>query len=384
MPTLRAWQYNLGPVQAGADGIGEMRVSLKLPDSIPKPAKVWGAMIMNQGYPLPEGSNGGLWFVAADPDSYFSRLSRWPLTEAGTQSNFVAIATMDFKPYLPMMVQQFLPVPYLYREEDCLAVHGAFLVAPGPAGTQPSANMIFELYYEVDDPAVLALDEEADAFTKILINCQGIPNLSTFKDTSSNRTITQSGNARISYSDLSGECAGIFDGVDIGGGVRSGMSVAASGGLAVGSGDWSMELRAKPANVTAGHRQLCSTGSGYAASFYIGQNGTNYIFSASSTGTSWNVASQVVFGTAAAGVPASIGVFRDGSNIRLFCDGVLGATVSVSGALFDSGSPFYIGNNGPTGSQAFVGEIGRIHFAPGIARQTAAYTPTTNPIVYPL
>lgn len=378
---IRSWQYSLPPLTTNAQGIADGRTVLPAPpDWIPRPIEIMGALIMNQGFPLPSGAMGGLWFVLADPGGYFTKTSRWPTTEAGPQGFFVNLAVMDFKPQLPMMVRHFLPEPYIFNDGDRLMADCSFVV---PSTQGIGAQMIIQVFYKLSGSGPdFSLDAVADQYTKIILNMEGQTNTAAFRDTSNDvRTTTAYGNAKIIPSDMSGETAGVFDGVAVSGN-KSCITVAASSDFNVGSGDFTVEAMVKPASTGGGYGVIACMGPGNVA-FNFGQSGTKYKFYSSSNGTSWNVANGVDFGDAVAGVTASLAVVRDGNSIKLFCDGVLGATVSVSGALYDVSNPFTVGNQSATLSVPFIGEIDRVHYSVGIARYTAAYTPSTRPIVYP-
>lgn len=126
---------------------------------------------------------------------------------------------------------------------------------------------------------------------------------------------------------------------------------------------------------TAGMFALPHNASNF-ASVLVYVNGTTASLYSSNDGTSWNVASGVSIGTIQTGRWHHLAISRQGSNMRLFLDGVLGNTVSNSAslwnALFDR---CYIGDT--AGNTTFDGYISNFRIVNGTALYTANFTPST-------
>lgn len=122
-------------------------------------------------------------------------------------------------------------------------------------------------------------------------------------------------------------------------------------------------------------------GSGGAVKYiYFGLYLSNRFFLyATSTGSSWNIASAVDTGVAlGADTWTHYAVCRQGSNIRIFIGGTLATTITSSAAIInDTTAPFEIGTDGST--DAFEGgRVAGIRVTNGTARYTANFTPPTT------
>jgi hypothetical protein len=114
----------------------------------------------------------------------------------------------------------------------------------------------------------------------------------------------------------------------------------------------------------------------YWVSFY---GGNSIKFCASSTNSGWDVANNISFGSPTLNSWNHFAVSRSGSSIRLFLNGVLGATVTSSAALTDHSSPFTIGSQF-SGGNPFTGYISNVRLVKGTAVYTSAFTPPTTPL----
>lgn len=113
----------------------------------------------------------------------------------------------------------------------------------------------------------------------------------------------------------------------------------------VGDQPWKFGVVWRPDDVAANFQQLFALTDGYGP-FVIGQLGTQFTFNGSSNGTSWNMPPPVYFGTAVAGQATYIQAQRVDDNVLLSQDGVLKATIPVSGAFFTPDhKTISIGNN---------------------------------------
>lgn len=71
---------------------------------------------------------------------------------------------------------------------------------------------------------------------------------------------------------------------------------------------------------------------------------------------------------------------RDGSNIKMFVDGLLVATTAVSGAAYGSTEPLIlIGTSDGDSRFRLDGYIDEVRITKGVARSTSSYTPDTAP-----
>lgn len=75
-----------------------------------------------------------------------------------------------------------------------------------------------------------------------------------------------------------------------------------------------------------------------------------------------------------------VAVSRSGTTLRLFVDGVLDATATVSGAYNNSTGVLNIGFTNPTDSGYLTGDISNLRIVKGTAVYTSAFTPSTSPL----
>jgi hypothetical protein len=113
--------------------------------------------------------------------------------------------------------------------------------------------------------------------------------------------------------------------------------------------------------------------------YYIFINDTgNILFYSSSNGSSWNVASEVSFGTVKLRRWHHIAVSRVGANLRLFLDGSLITTITNSAALYDNTRAVAIGARSDGTEDKFVGWISSVRLVKGTGVYTSNFTPPTN------
>ena len=149
-----------------------------------------------------------------------------------------------------------------------------------------------------------------------------------------------------------------------------------------GAGDFTIEMWAYPTAVGQANLTLLyakPNGSGYSG-VIVGQaiSGYGVVIYASSTGSSWNLASGVSAGTMNANAWNHIAVVRSGTNLYGFVNGVLGSTTSVSTtALVSTTGNISIGSSLGTASTYFTGYIDDLRITKGYARYTANFTPPT-------
>ena len=102
------------------------------------------------------------------------------------------------------------------------------------------------------------------------------------------------------------------------------------------------------------------------------------VFYSSSNGSSWDVASNVSFGTIAINTWYHVAVSRSGSSLRMFLNGVLINTITNSNALTNNNRAVAIGARSD-GTEAFTGYISNVRIIKGVAQYTSAFTPSVSP-----
>jgi hypothetical protein len=110
----------------------------------------------------------------------------------------------------------------------------------------------------------------------------------------------------------------------------------------------------------------------------IGISSSNFTFFASSNGSSWNLASGITFGAATSNTWAHFAAVRNGTNITLYLNGVLGNTVAVStNALYEVTAPT-VGFWTSGGANWYLnGYISNLRVVKGTAVYTGAFKPPT-------
>jgi len=110
----------------------------------------------------------------------------------------------------------------------------------------------------------------------------------------------------------------------------------------------------------------------------IGISSSNFTFFASSNGSSWNLASGITFGAATSNTWAHFAAVRNGANITLYLNGVLGNTVAVStNALYEVTAPT-VGFWTSGGANWYLnGYVSNLRVVKGTAVYTGAFTPPT-------
>jgi hypothetical protein len=150
-----------------------------------------------------------------------------------------------------------------------------------------------------------------------------------------------------------------------------------------GAGDFTIEMWVYPTAVGQSSLTLlyCKpNGSGYSG-IILGQGVGAYtaVIYASSTGSTWNLASGVSAGTMTANAWNHVAVCRYGTNLYGFVNGVLGSTTSVSTtALVSTTTQVSIGSSLGTANTYLTGYIDDLRVTKGIARYTTNFTPPTT------
>ena len=149
------------------------------------------------------------------------------------------------------------------------------------------------------------------------------------------------------------------------------------------AGDFTIEMWVYP--TTVGNANLSylyfqgQTAANYAP-ILLGQGIGNYnfVYYATTTGTSWNIASGVSIGAGAQNTWSHIAVVREGTNLKTYIDGTLGTTTSIgTAALAATTSAYTWLGSGNYQNTYFGGYISDFRLTKGLARYTANFTPPT-------
>lgn len=216
---------------------------------------------------------------------------------------------------------------------------------PGNAGSAAVAGYIQLICYgtPVNDP------------TKLLLYFG-----TAFEDSSPyERTVTAHGTCRVSSGAMIVDGAGYTD-----------IGWLDGGTIADFSGDFTWEFKFK-AYTQSGFRGLAAVGDAYHP-FLIGRDGTDLKFWSSSNGTSFDIANGVSMGTLSTSNFVHIAAVRDGTDLRLYNDGVLINT--ITGFTASGVQPFYMG--GQKNNWQSMGEFKMVRF-----RTEAMYDSNFTPAV---
>jgi len=115
--------------------------------------------------------------------------------------------------------------------------------------------------------------------------------------------------------------------------------------------------------------------------YYIFVNPSgSLLFYSSSTGSSWDVASGVSFGTVTTGQWYHVAVSRSGTSLRMFLNGALISTITNGNALYDNNRAVTVGARSDGTEDKLKGYICDVRLVKGTAVYTAAFTPPTAPL----
>ena len=217
--------------------------------------------------------------------------------------------------------------------------------------------------------AVPAANGGNDAFTTLLLHCNGSDTATTFLDASaSGNAVTASGNAQIDTAQSKFDGAsGLLDG--------SGdyLSLGNSAGWDFGTGDFTIDFWARSNGAVGVGSGLLTTvvgGVGWGLTFYDATTllmGNNFGYVAD-TGGVWTVNSW-----------HHIAIARSGSTLRMYFNGTSGFGFTYGSALNSSGSGLIIGRSQiDYNGDYFNGWIDEVRVSKGLARWTgASFTPPT-------
>ena len=158
-------------------------------------------------------------------------------------------------------------------------------------------------------------------------------------------------------------------------GVNDYITVDHSAQLALGGGDFAIDVLGRSTSVTGDAFLLSKKTQGVAGSYVILRGANALVFFASSNGTTWDIANAVPIATITAGADFNIAVNRTGTAWKTYSNGVLTSSFTSSATVSDSGSAVFLGADaGAAGF--FAGNL--IVRITKFGRYPAAYTPDTE------
>jgi hypothetical protein len=208
-----------------------------------------------------------------------------------------------------------------------------------------------------------------------LLTCQS----NRFIDNSTNNfAITLAGTPRVQafqpFSPTASYTTALYGGSGYFNGSTDYLSITDGSALQLGSGNFTIEgwvyCPAVSGNNSIYSRNLFG--------MLIGISSSNFTFFASSNGSSWNLASGITFGAATSNTWAHFAAVRNGTNITLYLNGVLGNTVAVStNALYEVTAPT-VGYWTSGGASWYLnGYVSNLRVVKGTAVYTGAFKPPT-------
>lgn len=157
----------------------------------------------------------------------------------------------------------------------------------------------------------------------------------------------------------------------------------------LGSDDFTLEAFNVIFNTTSGTRHIAGTGADFDTdrAYRLHGSGSDLIFSVSLDGTAASL-TLTATGFYSAGVPFDIAVTREGTSFRLYVDGVLRDSGTLSGAIHHTATSAFsvgrftrqstLGTGGSLGNNCFLGGY---RLTKGVARYTgSSYTVPTLPL----
>ncbi len=217
-----------------------------------------------------------------------------------------------------------------------------------------------------------------DAYTKVLLNCDGSDLGTTFTDSNaggSAHTWTAAGNAHTDTGDKQfGTASALLDGTG------DYVTTPDHADFDLGSGAWTIDFWFKCTATTGSFEMLAgqcdSTPSAASSSFWIRRNSGNIIVaSAFVSGTEYTVNGTTQFTDAVNTGWHHVAFIRTGNILRLFIDGVQeGGDVAISGTVNNSSNALSVGRLGEYVNDPWTGWIDEFRISVGIARWTTTFT----------
>jgi hypothetical protein len=211
--------------------------------------------------------------------------------------------------------------------------------------------------------------------TQLLLNCTNAAiydasmndNLLTVANAQVNTTVTKYGVSSIAFD-----------------GTTDSIQTVDKPSINFGTGDFTLEcwvyFNAVNAEMTVINKGWQQSGSVYASYLIYMTSAGSLRFNASSAGSSWDIANEVVIGAMTAGTWTYIAVTRSGTTFRAFINGVIvpGFTFTSASSLANlSAQALYIGGR-VDGNSSLNGYLSDVRITKGIARYTTSFTPPTN------
>lgn len=165
-------------------------------------------------------------------------------------------------------------------------------------------------------------------------------------------------------------------------GSTSRLSVADSPAFDFGSGDFTIEGWARPEGTpSVAYGLVNKRASSAVYSPFNAEINTSrrVVAQVSTTGSSW----QSITGATvlALNTYAHWAVVRSGGTLRLFVNGILDGSVSVSGALMTNSAALSIGAAAANGDYGWLGRLDETRITKGAARYTESFTPPAAPFL---
>lgn len=321
-------------------------------------AQLWNPTIVGTNYLCNWLDPGGRYAAMGFPKPY--QTGSGPLRGF----NILPISGANSKPYHDI---QFLhPPAYSKARGDALCADMAYKGGGG--------DFYWQLWWLVDAPLSWPTNSAPngadDLNTRILLNFDEYP--SCWRDFSAYCHLTylygNSGIAKTPVKFGKGSLACI----------NGGFRIPNAPDLVHGASDWTWETWVYPTNPN-GLQIILGQGANYSP-VTIQQSGLNFVFGASASGTSWDVANGVAMGSATLNTWQHLAAVRNGSSITLWKDGVQqGAAIPVTGALCSKGDEWTLGylGSGPSVLLPWQGYLGETRFS-NVARNPALFPPTVS------
>jgi len=230
-----------------------------------------------------------------------------------------------------------------------------------------SVSVLEEWEYTTGDPYY--------ASCSLLLHCNGTNNSTTFSDSGPNNlTVTSVGGTKIASAIYKfGSGSAFFDGVN------DYISVQDNAGLNFGSGDFTIEYWEYRTS-TATQSPILSRNTAVYTPYMVGWRdsavGPNLALYMSSTGTNWNVASNVSMGSVVFNAWTHYAVTRQGNTFRTFQNGTLISTFTSAASFPAVSGPLQIGRY-DTVYYFKGGYLDELRILKGVARYTGSFTPPT-------
>ena len=215
------------------------------------------------------------------------------------------------------------------------------------------------------------------ASVSLLLHGDGANGSTTFTDSGpAPNTFTAYGNAQISTThSVFGGASMYFDGVG------DWIDAPDAEAFSFGSGDWTVEARIKsPGNGSfdqiLGQRNVAGSANSDSPIGLV-RNATTgaLIATVFSQDLGANVSITSAMTTVYNDTWRHIAVVRIGTSLKLFIDGVIEATGSISGPVSNSTTKFSVGRAGEYAGQYYKGYIDELRISKGVARYTSNFTP---------